>query len=86
MVILILIIYILIRVCVAVGYCVFEYKNCKNSNRKNKNWDLYYKESDLSGWSLLIMFGWPILIICLIPYLLSQIPKIVIKKYYKIND
>jgi heme/copper-type cytochrome/quinol oxidase subunit 2 len=84
MVILILITYILIGVCIAIGYCVFEYKDYKNSN--SKNWDTYYEERDLKEWSVATILFWPALVISMIPYLLAQIPRIVIKKYYKIND
>ena len=84
MVILILIIYILIGLCVAIGYSIYEYKKCKNND--SRDWDLYYKEQDLGERALFIMGFWPMLIILMIPLLLAQIPKIVIKKYYKIND
>lgn len=80
MIILGLIIYILIGVCIAIGYCVFEYKDYKNSN--SKNWDTYYKEYNLKEWSVIIILSWPILVISMIPYLLAQIPRIVIKKYF----
>lgn len=82
MVILILIIYILIGVCVAIGYGVSEYKNCKNND--SRDWDTYYEEQDLRGWYLVIIWCWPILVISMILYLLVRIPEIVIKKYF--ND
>lgn len=79
MVILILIAYILIGVCIAIGYCVIEYKDYKNSNIKN--WDIYYIKEDLTEWSMGIILSWPLISIFAISYVLSQIPRIVIKKY-----
>lgn len=84
MVILGLIIYILIGVCVAIGFSVYEYKGYKNSN--STNWDDYYKRRDLSEWTMVIICAWPPVSILTICYALAQIPRIVIKKYYKIND
>lgn len=84
MVILGLIIYILIGICAAIVFSVYEYNNYKNSN--SKDWNDYYEEKDLDALSILIMLGWPLVIIFTIGYLLSQIPRIVIKKYFKIND
>lgn len=84
MVILGLVIYLLIGICIAIGFSVYEYNNYKNSNIKD--WNDYYEEKDLDALSILIIFCWPLVIIFTIGYLLSQIPRIVIKKYYKIND
>lgn len=79
MVILILITYILIGVCIAIGFCAYKYEGYKNSN--SKNWDTYYEEQNLKEWSATIILCWPILAISMMPYLLAQIPKIIIKKY-----
>lgn len=79
MVILILIIYILIGVCVAIGFSIYEYKCYKNSNIKD--WDIYYIKEDLTEWSMGIILAWPLISIFAISYVLSQIPRIVIKKY-----
>lgn len=86
MVILILIIYILIGVCIAIGFSAYEYKCYKNSNIKNKNWDDYYWDRDLNGWFIIVISAWPLVSIITICYVLLQIPRIVVKKYYKIND
>lgn len=64
----------------AIGYCVIEYKDYKNSN--SKNWDTYYEERDLREWSVVTILFWPILVLSMIPYLLAQIPRIIIEKYF----
>lgn len=84
MVILILITYILIGVCIAIGFSAYEYNNYKNSN--SKNWDDYYRDRDLDEWSIIVIVAWPLVSILTICYVLLQLPRIVIKKYYKIND
>lgn len=84
MVILGLIIYILIGVCVAIGFNIYEYKCYKNSNIKD--WDIYYIKEELTEWSMIIIGAWPLVSILTICYALGQLPRIVIKKYYKIND
>lgn len=80
MVMLGLVIYLLIGICAAIVYCASEYKNYKKYN--SRNWDTYYEEHNLKEWSVIIILGWPILVISMIPYLLAQIPRIVIKKYF----
>lgn len=83
MVILGLISYILVGVCVAIGVSVYKYKDYKNSN--STDWDNYYERWDLSEWSILVIFAWPLISILAMYYVLGHIPRIVIKKYYKIN-
>lgn len=80
MAILILITYILIGVCIAIGFSVYEYKCYKNSNIKD--WDIYYIKEDLTEWSMGIILAWPLISIFAIGYVLSQIPRIIIKKYF----
>lgn len=79
MVILGLISYILVGISVAIGYGVSKYKNYKNND--SRDWDTYYDEQNLREWFVMIILCWPILAISMIPYLLAQIPKIIIKKY-----
>lgn len=80
MVILGLITYILIGVCIAIGFCAHEYEGYKNSN--SKNWGTYCEELNLKEWSVIIILCWSILIISMILCSLAHIPKIIIKKYF----